>query len=426
MSEPCIAVVVKGYPRLSETFIANELHALEKRGVNLAIVSLRKPSDTKHHAVHDAIKAPVLYLPEYLHEEPLRVARAAIAGLHRPGFGRALRAFWRDFLRDPSRNRVRRFGQALVIAAERCNSIAHLHAHFMHTPGSVARYTAILLGLRYSLSAHARDIWTTPPAERALKLSDAAFTVTCTAEARAQLAKDAPASADRIHLVYHGVDAASFTPAPQSARDGTNAADPVRILSIGRLVEKKGYDVLLRALVQLPHDVHWRFTHLGGGPLATALIAQAASLGLADRIAWRGAQSHDAVRAALTEADLFALACRTDRDGDRDGLPNVLLEAAASALPIAATRTAAIAELVADDANGILVDEGDANAMAAAVARLSRDPALRARLAAAARETALARFSPEPGYDRIAALLRAAVPHTNSHAHCILRAHEAA
>lgn len=75
MSEPCIAVVVKGYPRLSETFIANELHALEKRGVNLAIVSLRKPSDTKHHAVHDAIKAPVLYLPEYLHEEPLRVAR---------------------------------------------------------------------------------------------------------------------------------------------------------------------------------------------------------------------------------------------------------------------------------------------------------------------------------------------------------------
>jgi glycosyltransferase involved in cell wall biosynthesis len=156
------------------------------------------------------------------------------------------------------------------------------------------------------------------------------------------------------------------------------------------------------------------------------LKAQAASLGLADRIDWRGAQSHEAVRAVLTEADLFALASRTDRDGDRDGLPNVLLEAAASALPIAATRTAAIAELVADGANGILVDEGDANAMAAAIARLSRDPALRARLAAAAHETVLARFSPEPGYDRIAALLRAAVPHKESHAHRILRAHEAA
>ena len=131
-----IAIVLKGYPRLSETFIAQEILGLERAGLDLALVALRRPTDTKRHPVHDEIRAPVLYLPEYLHEEPLRVAKAILKALPRPGFWKALAATARDFARDPTRNRIRRFGQASVLAAELPGGTGWLHAHFIHTPAS--------------------------------------------------------------------------------------------------------------------------------------------------------------------------------------------------------------------------------------------------------------------------------------------------
>ena len=110
MSDRRIAVLLKGYPRLSETFIAQELRGLEKAGLRLHLVSMRHPTDTRRHPVHDEIEAPVTYLPEYLHHEPLRVLRALTRVCGRRGFWQAARAFWGDLLRDPSRNRIRRFG----------------------------------------------------------------------------------------------------------------------------------------------------------------------------------------------------------------------------------------------------------------------------------------------------------------------------
>src|SRR6266516_2104501 len=150
-----VAFVLKGYPRLSETFIAQEIRALEERGLDIQIVSLRHPTDRARHPVHGQIRAPVLYLPEYLKDEPRRVLEGWRRARLLPGYAAARRAWLADLARDPTPNRIRRFGQALVLAAELAPDIAHLHAHFLHTPASVARYAAMLRGLPWSVSAHA-------------------------------------------------------------------------------------------------------------------------------------------------------------------------------------------------------------------------------------------------------------------------------
>jgi len=175
-----LGFVLKGYPRLSETFIAQEIANLEERGFLIDIFSLRHPTDTSRHPVHEKIKAPVTYLPEYLHDEPSRVLRAWQKARSLPGYGAARAVFSRDLARDATRNRVRRFGQAMVLAAEAPREVTHFHAHFLHTPASVARYAAMMTGRQWSFSAHAKDIWTITDWEKEEKLADAAFGVTCT------------------------------------------------------------------------------------------------------------------------------------------------------------------------------------------------------------------------------------------------------
>ena len=223
----------------------------------------------------------------------------------------------------------------------------------------MTRYAAIMRGLPWSVSAHAKDIWTSEPWEIAAKLADCAWLTTCTAVGLQRLRELAP-QPERLQLVYHGLDFAHLPPPPAARplRDGSDPADPVVILSIGRKVEKKGYDDLLNALARLPRDLHWRFEHVGGGALGDALKAQAQALGIADRCVWLGAQPQKAVFAALARADLFVLASKKAADGDQDGLPNVLMEAAHQGLPIVSTRAAAIGEFIEDGANGLLVAPG--------------------------------------------------------------------
>jgi glycosyltransferase involved in cell wall biosynthesis len=387
-----VAVVVKGWPRLSETFVAQEVLGLERLGLRQLIVSLRHPTDRAVHAMHRAVRAPTSYLPEYLHDEPRRVLAGLRAALRLPGFGSALRAWLGDLGRDPTRNRVRRFGQACVLAAELPADVDRLHVHFLHTPASVARYAARMRGLPFSVSAHAKDIWTTPDREIRDKLAEAAWAVTCTADGAARLRALAP-DPSKVALVYHGLDLGRFPPAPvRPPRDGRDPADPVRILSVGRAVEKKGFDGMLRALSLLPPDLAWTWTHVGGGALKAELAALAERLGLAGRVVWRGAQPQDAVIAEYAAADLFVLPSRIAADGDRDGLPNVLMEAQAMGVACLATGVAGIPELIADGATGRLVPPDDDAALAAALEALARDPAERARLAEAGRARVAARF----------------------------------
>jgi glycosyltransferase involved in cell wall biosynthesis len=397
-----VAFVLKGYPRLSEAFIAQEIAALERCGLEIQIVSLRRPTDTRLHPVHREIRAPVHYLPEYLLREPLRVLRAWLAIRKKENYRKARAVWMRDLRRDPTPNRIRRFGQALVLAAELPADVERLHAHFLHTPASVTRYAAILRGLPWSGSAHAKDIWTTPEWEKREKLADCDWLVTCTRVNRDHLAALAPAG--RVELVYHGIDLARFAPSPaiRIGADGNDARHPVTILSVARLVEKKGTDVLLEALARLPKDLHWRFVHVGGGPLKERLNKKARALGLAERITWRGALAHGEVLEEYRKADLFALACRVAHDGDRDGLPNVLGEAQSQGLACVATRVSAIPELIADGASGVLVQENDAVALAGALEALIRDPARRRALGDAGRARVRAQFTLEANFGRLA------------------------
>ncbi len=375
-----MAVVVKGYPRLSETFIAQELLGLEQAGVPLVIVALRRPTESKRHPVHDEIKADVHYLPEYLHDDWGRVLRSLAKAMARPGFYRALMSLIGDYARDTTRNRLRRFGQALVLAAECPGDVAWLHAHFIHTPASVTRYASQITGLPWTCSAHAKDIWTTPGAELAGKLHAARWTVTCTKAGYARL--NALAGGQRVHLSYHGLDLRRFGPfqGTRPQRDGGDPAEPVIILSVGRAVEKKGYGVLLRALALLPDRLQWRFVHIGGGELLAQLMDEAQGLGLADRIAWLGALPQEAVLQHYRDADLFVLACRVAADGDRDGLPNVLVEAASQGLACVSTHVSGVPELLSDGLNGLLVEPDNAPALADALQRAITDPTLRERL----------------------------------------------
>lgn len=397
-----IAFVLKGYPRLSETFIANEIQALEMRGLDIRIVSLRYPTDTKTHPVHSEIRAGVHYLPEYLYRAPRRLFAAWRRARRSPRYRECLHTWLRDLRRDPTPNRVRRFGQALVLANELDADVVHLHAHFLHTPASVTRYASMLLDLPWSCSAHARDIWTTPDWEKREKLGSCQWAVTCTAVNHRHLRDLAPFP-ERIELVYHGLDAGRFpaTDAGESLRDGSDPLEPVTILSVGRAVEKKGYQDLLAALALLPAELHWRFVHVGGGPWRARLERLVARLGIADRVQWRGALAQQAVLDCYAEADMFALFSCIAKDGDRDGLPNVLMEAQSQSLACVATRVSAIPELLEDGCSGLLAEAGDAQALAEAMARLIRDPALRRRLGTAGRQRVIREFRFDRAIDRL-------------------------
>jgi glycosyltransferase involved in cell wall biosynthesis len=393
-----VAFVLKGYPRLSETFIAQEIAALERRGLDILIVSLRHPTDARRHAVHDEIRAALLYLPEYLLLEPLRVIRAWVRQRKNSRYKEVRKLWLRDLARDPTPNRMRRFGQALVLASELPGDVRHLHAHFLHTPASVARYAALLLGMPWTGSAHAKDIWTTPEWEKREKLASCEWLVTCTAANHAHLSALSPPQ--RVELVYHGLDFSRFPSVEKSTP--SNGAKPVVILTVGRLVEKKGTDVLLEALARLPADLSWRLVHAGGGPLGKKLARRARELGIAQRVQWRGARTQVELLDDYRAADLFALASRVARDGDRDGLPNVLVEAQSQGLACVATRVSGIPELIDDGATGLLVEPEAPQQLAQALELLIREPARRRSLGEAGRQRVREKFGLDGNIARLA------------------------
>jgi glycosyltransferase involved in cell wall biosynthesis len=398
---PPLAVLVKGWPRLSETFIAQELVALEAAGHRFDIWSLRFPTDKKRHPLHDKLQAKVRYLPEYLHQEPDRARKARAIAQTLPGYANAYRIWRADLRRDPSHNRIRRFGQACVLATELPPETCGLYAHFLHTPSSVARYAAIMRDLPWSFSAHAKDIWTSPEWELREKLaSDAAgarFGATCTAFGARHL-RDLSQDPARIDLIYHGLDLSRFPPAPERPLRQTD--DPLQLMSVGRLVEKKGFDRLIAALALLPDRLNWHWTHIGGGDLHAQLTAQAKAAGVNPRITWRGACNQPEVIEAMRAADLFVLPSRIAADGDRDGLPNVLMEAASQRLTILSTAVSAIPEFIISGTHGLLSSD-DPQALADAIISLADDPARAAAMADAALARLKSDFGMNPGITRL-------------------------
>ena len=388
-----IACIVKGYPRLSETFIAQEILALEQAGVDIVIYSLRHPTDKSIHPIHEKIQARIHYLPEYLYQHPFRFLTALFKSLFNPSFYSLIPSFIKDFYRDFSPNRGRRFGQALVLANEIDNDREWIYVHFLHTPASVAAYTSKLIKLPWSCSAHAKDIWTSEHWDLSEKLDDLQWLVTCT-QSNVEFLKDLSSSPEKVTLLYHGLDLSRFPkPVNTNTANGKNPDQPVNLISVGRAVNKKGYDILLQALSSLDKSLHWKFIHIGGGPLLDQLKEQANTLAIDAHIDWMGAQSFETVIEYYQSADLFVLASRIDTDGDRDGLPNVIMEAMSQSLPCIATNISGIPEIITNRENGLLIEPENAEQLSQALAELIQSPSLRTQLGNSGYQTVSMNFS---------------------------------
>jgi len=396
-----IACIVKGYPRLSETFIAQEILALERAGVDIIIYSLRLPTDTSTHPVHGRINAKVHYLPEYLYRHPVRVVAAVGRLLFDSRFYKVLSVFFKDLARDFTPNRVRRFGQALVLAREIDPAREWIYVHFLHTPASVARYASILTNLPWSCSAHAKDIWTTPEWEIREKLSELRWLVTCT-RTNTEYLQSLSVQKEKVSLLYHGLDLKQLPkPEIRQMNNGSNEQNTVQLISVGRAVSKKGYDVLLNALSGLPESLCWKLVHIGEGELLDSLVNQAQVLKIDDKVEWIGSQSFDQVLLRYQQSDIFVLASRIAKDGDRDGLPNVLMEAMSQGLPCIATNVSGIPELIHNQIDGVLVEPEDVNALGQTISELIQSPEKRVRLGGRGYETVITRFSMDMNIHRL-------------------------
>jgi glycosyltransferase involved in cell wall biosynthesis len=369
-------MILKGYPRISESFISSEILLLEKLGIPISIFSIRQPREDFSHGHVSRIRADVTYLPEYVLPQwrTLLETNGALwrrLGSHYPRC--ALRAVSRSWERRGLAT-LRHFLQAGHLAQVRLrdSAVTHLHAHFCHTPTSVALFASELTGLPFSFTAHAKDIYTSEEEQLARKIARARFVVTCTRHNADHLARIALlfGASTPIHTIYHGIDVDFFSFGTTPPRHG-----PPRILSVGRLVAKKGYDDLLRALAILDQaGLDFHFTHIGSGEREMEIRRLIEHLGLGRRVSLLGTLRHDEVLAHYRQSQCVALACKVAEDGDRDGIPNVLIEAMAVGVPVVSTRVSAIPELVEDGVTGFLVEPGRPGALARAMTRVLTRP----------------------------------------------------
>jgi glycosyltransferase involved in cell wall biosynthesis len=392
MSGPVIGYVIRMFPQLSETFIANEILHLGRMGTRIRVYSYRRPSVPVPHECVRLIEAPVTYLLDPLYRHPVSIARAhrAFHRLHPDRYRRTLGAVWRATLAERSDDAWRRFLQAGYLAGVVVrDGVSRLHAHFAHGATRLAMLTGMLTGLPFSFSAHARDIYTADRELLRQKIEAAEYVVTCARANQDHLRRLVPPEVRaKIRVSYHGVDLRKFTPRARPPAD-----EVPLVLSVGRLVQKKGFPDLLRACRILTDKGHaLRCMIVGDGPERARLDAVVRELGLGGVVSLPGSASQEELLDVYRRATVFALPCRVLEDGDRDGIPNVLLEAMAVGLPVVATSVAGIGELVRDRYNGLLVRERDADALASALESLLTDRVRREQLARNGRRTVTERF----------------------------------
>jgi colanic acid/amylovoran biosynthesis glycosyltransferase len=374
-SEPRIGYVLKMYPRFSETFIVNEILALERAGERLDLFSLRPPVDGRFHESLAEVRAPVTYLET--DARPLdawQLLRDGCAEL--PSLGDHVA----DVLALPHRDAV---GAVQLAMAVRRRGIGHLHAHFGSIATDVARVSARLAGIGYSFTAHAKDIFhsSVDPAALRIKLADASSVVTVSDYNLGYLQTTYGDAADRVVRIYNGLDLDRFGFSSPEDR-------PAVVVGVGRLVEKKGFTHLVDAIAQLVQEGREvRLDLVGVGAEEGPLRAQVSGLGLQDQdvVRFLGGLPQQQVRQVIQGAAVLAAPCVVGADGNRDGLPTVLLEGMALGTPCVATPVTGIPEVVRPDQTGLLVPPGDVRALARALGRLLDDRRLRGTLAANAR-----------------------------------------
>lgn len=382
---PVLGMILKGYPRISETFISNEIRLLEQRGVKIHIISMRKPREVFTHKSVKEIKAAVSYLPSELDccMEELFGSTEPEAWLKDPrvksdpDFNKRMNLIQVNYNKRKTDATLKHLLQAEYIIEKILpgSGINHIHAHFAHSPTSVALDVSILSGLPFSFTAHAKDIYTQDPEKITDKISKAKFAVTCTGYNCEYLQKIAPAGKP-IYKVYHGIDLSLFS---SDRKPETNA--PYNILSVARFTTKKGLPTVFKALKELDsRGIDFNYRIVGEGDERVKTLALLDELGISNRVQWLGTKAHEDVLEEYKEADLFALGCEIAPNGDRDGIPNVLAESMAMSVPVVATNISGIPELIESGKSGLLVNPHDHLAMADAMEKMLTDNAFRAKI----------------------------------------------
>ena len=387
---PRIAYVMKRYPRLTETFILNEIAVMERLGVKLELFSLLQPEPPPHHPMVNEVKATLHHLPPTLFAKLKRLVQTHASCIaHSPlGYARALgRAFGLSAISPAPLFVWKKFMWAGFVADGcRRRNVTLIHAHFANTPAAVAWFASAMSGIPYSFTTHAKDLYLTPPRVLRSRARDASFIATCTRYNADYLKGILPVGDhEKVHVVYHGIDACRFAMRAATAPQKAVGLPPL-ILSVGRLVPKKGFRDLIAACRTLDHNgIRFRCIIVGEGPLRGAMEADIARHGLSGIVTLKGAMTHADLVALYGEADIFVLSPCVVADGDRDGIPNVIVEAMASGVPVVSTSVSGIPELVQNDVTGLLVPSESQMALAAALRRLLGDPQYGTKLARNAR-----------------------------------------
>jgi glycosyltransferase involved in cell wall biosynthesis len=427
-----VAYILMGYPRVSETFIASEIHRVEQAGVPLRLYVIKPVEEREQghrHPVQDAIRATPEYLPDptlmtqELHQWRHRHVRAFLPPLkrclkqRRAGSLKAIRTVAGQLVRDrrhlfspPRKIYVKELLQAFALADRLLDApdVRHLHAHFAHGTTTVTWLAACITGLPFSFTGHARDIYSWKLNRKGWlrrKLLAARFVVTCTEANVRHLKRIAPQA--NVHLVYHGLSA-DFTNLLAKEQTAPERNGRLRILGVGRLVAKKGFDTLVDACAVLRDR---------GVAFDALIVGQDDKDGDAIRrriqeldvpVQLPGAVDPEALLEEYRRAGALCMPCRL-LPTDRDGIPNVLVEAMAAGAPVVATAVSGIPELVEHEVNGLLIPPDDPEALADALLRLHDDPELTRRLTHNGRETIKERFDGERLARALAALFTEAV-----------------
>ena len=372
---PRVGYVVKRYPRYSETFIVNEILAHEQAGMSLNIFALRPSTDTHFQDIIAKVRAPVTYLPAPFVLSISEFWDEIMTSMKTlPGWIAGMEAAREESARDVY--------QAVLLALEaRAKGIEHLHAHFATSAATVARLAALFGGLTYSFTAHAKDIFHESVQEEDLyrKIEDATTVVTVSDYNVDFLKSRFGSAAHKVQRIYNGLDLSRLRFSDPSNR-------PPCIIAVGRLIEKKGFADLIAACAELDQrGVDFQCQIIGGGPLHDALKDDIRQRGLQHKVHIVGPMPQSEVMAALHEAAVFAAPCVVGEDGNRDGLPTVVLEAMALGVPCISTDVTGIPEAIKHNHSGVIVPQKNAGALAHALERLLNQPEERTRLAQHAR-----------------------------------------
>jgi colanic acid/amylovoran biosynthesis glycosyltransferase len=396
-NQPELTYIIGTYPGLTTTFIDREILALRRMGVRLRILSIRKPW-TQLSAQQEILRAGVTYL--------LPIKWTALLGSHFHYALRKPRLYFgtlRYLLTRPHPSlktwmmTLLHFGEGVYAAyLLRQEPGKHLHAHFIDRAATVTMVVSRLLDIPYSVTAHATDIYVNPVLLTE-KLASAKFVSTCTAYNRSYLSQFGKDLFNhKLFCIYHGLELERYVKEQRAV-----TGQPV-ILSVGQLKERKGLSYLVEACrILRDRGIQFECRIVGEGQLHTALEAQIRQLGLFEQVKLVGALPHEAVIEQYEHATVFALPAILGADGDRDGIPNVILEALAMELPVVSTQHSGVPEVVEDGVNGRLVPPADAQALADALEELIRNPEIRQQFGRAGRRIVAERFDPEKNTRRL-------------------------